>query len=113
MPLPEIELHKLKSYKRNARTHSRKQIRQIAESIRTFGFASPILIDDDDTILAGHARVEAARLLGLKRVPFVRLSHLTTAQKQAFVLADNKLAANAEWDELILAEELQALLKLE
>jgi DNA modification methylase len=100
----------LKPYARNARTHSRKQIKQIADSIKTFGFASPVLIDKDDMILAGHGRVEAAKLLGLKRVPCVRLESLTSEQKKrAFILADNKVAANAGWDDDLLAEELKEL----
>src|SRR5258708_2056099 len=83
----------------NARTHSKKQIRQLADSIRTFGFTNPILIDDTRTILAGHGRVEAAKLLGMTSIPCVRLSNMTPAQKRAYVIADNQLALNAGWDE--------------
>lgn len=87
-----------------------KQIKQIADSIKTFGFASPVLIDKDDMILAGHGRVEAAKLLGLKRVPCVRLETLTSEQKKrAFILADNKIALNAGWDDDFLAGEIKAL----
>lgn len=100
----------LKPWARNARTHSKKQLRQIAESIRTFGFTNPVLIDRSGTILAGHGRVEAAKLIGLATVPCVRLEHMTEDQKRAYVIADNKLALNAGWDDTILAEELQALL---
>ncbi|TIM50845.1 DNA methyltransferase [Mesorhizobium sp.] len=103
----------LKPYARNARTHSRKQVRQIAESIKTFGFANPVLLDQEGTILAGHGRVEAAKLLGMDRVPCVRLDTMTPQQKRAFVLADNKLALNAGWDQDLLAEELQALLDVD
>lgn len=101
---------RLTPYPQNARTHSRKQLRQIADSIEEFGFTNPVLIDDDDMILAGHGRVEAAKLLGMSEVPCVRLSSMTEAQKRAYVIADNKLALNAGWDEDLLAEELGALL---
>lgn len=96
---------------RNARTHSKKQVRQIADSIETFGFTNPVLIDDESRILAGHGRVQAATLLGLATVPCVRLSSMTPEQKRAYVLADNKLALNAGWDEEILAEELGFLIE--
>ncbi|MEO6360742.1 MAG: DNA methyltransferase [Sphingomicrobium sp.] len=104
---------KLKPYDRNARTHSKKQIRQIADSITRFGFTNPVLTDDDQRIIAGHGRVEAARLLGITEVPTVRLSHLNDAERRAYVLADNKLALNAGWDRDILAIELQALVDLD
>ena len=94
-----LDIRGLRPFARNARTHSRKQIRQIAESIRTFGFTNPVLIDDDSTILAGHGRVEAAKQLGMPQVPCVRLSSMTAEQKRAYVLADNKLALNAGWDD--------------
>ena len=108
--LAHIDVHQLRPWSRNARTHSRKQVRQIADSITTFGFTNPVLIDRENTILAGHGRVEAAKLLGMGAVPCLRLEHMTPAQKRAYVLADNKLALNAGWDEELLAEELQALL---
>ncbi len=101
---------RLRPWARNARTHSKKQIRQISDSIRTFGFTNPVLIDAANTILAGHGRVEAARLIGLERVPCIRLENMTPAQKRAYVLADNKLALNAGWDEDLLAEELKGLM---
>ena len=82
----------LKPYPRNARTHSPKQIQQIAASIREFGFTVPVLIDADGMILAGHARIEAAKLLDLKQVPTIRIDHLSEAQKRAYILADNRLA---------------------
>jgi DNA modification methylase len=103
----------LRPYRGNARTHSKKQIRQIADSIRRFGFTNPVLISDDDEIIAGHGRVEASRLLGMESVPTLRLSHLDAAQRRAYVLADNKLAENAGWDRELLAVELQALVDLE
>jgi DNA modification methylase len=102
----------LRPHSGNARTHSKKQIRQIAESIRRFGFTNPVLIGDDGGIIAGHGRVEAAKLLGLESVPTVRLSHLSPAQRRAYVLADNKLASNAGWDRELLAIELQGLIDL-
>jgi DNA modification methylase len=103
----------LQPYARNARTHSPKQVAQIAASIREFGFNSPILIDRDGEIIAGHGRVEAAKLLGLETVPCVRLEHLSDAQKRAYILADNKLAEKAGWDREILAIELQHLTSLD
>ena len=103
----------LRPYLRNARTHSRKQIRQIADSIKNFSFTNPVLIDRDGMILAGHGRVEAARLLGMEKIPCVRLETMSEAQKRAYVNADNKLALNAGWDEEILASELQALAVLD
>ena len=103
----------LKPWATNARTHSKKQVRQIAESIQTFGFTNPILIDDEQTILAGHGRIAAAKSLGMASVPCVKLSHMSPEQKRAYVLTDNKLALNAGWDEDILAGELEALLSLD
>ncbi|MBF9036768.1 ParB N-terminal domain-containing protein [Rhodobacterales bacterium HKCCE2091] len=93
----------------NARTHSRKQLRQIADSIRTFGFTNPVLIDERRMILAGHGRVAAARQLGMTEVPCIRIEHMTPAQKRAYVLADNRLAENAGWNRELLAIELGAL----
>jgi hypothetical protein len=93
----------------NARTHSKKQIRQIAGSIARFGFTNPILIDGDGAVVAGHGRLEAAKLLGLEQVPVLRLSGLDAAERRAYALADNKLALNAGWDRAVLAVELQAL----
>lgn len=98
---------------RNARTHSRKQLRQIAKSIERFGFTNPVLIDDEGRIIAGHGRVEAARLLGLPRVPTLTLSHLSPAERRAYMIADNKLALNAGWDPELLAQELQELIDVD
>ena len=103
----------LKPYARNARRHSKKQIKQIADSIKRFGFTNPVLIADDGEIIAGHGRVAAAKLIGMERVPTLRLSHLTEAERRAYVLADNKLALNAGWDQELLAIELQALVDLD
>jgi len=103
----------LKPYPRNARTHSKKQKRQIAESIRRFGFTNPLLIDDANQIIAGHGRLEAAKILGWSTVPTLRLSHLSDEEKRAYVLADNKLAEVAGWDPEILAIELQGLIDID
>lgn len=111
--LMERPITSLKPYARNARTHSKKQIRQIAASIERFGFVNPVLVSDEGQIVAGHGRVEAARLLGLTSVPTLTLSHLSTAELQAYVLADNKLALNAGWDRDLLAIELQGLIDLQ
>jgi hypothetical protein len=96
-------------YANNSRTHSDEQVAQIAASMREFGFTNPVLIDADDGIIAGHGRVLAARKLGLDKVPCIRLAHLTEAQRRAYVIADNKLALNAGWDEELLRVELTAL----
>jgi DNA modification methylase len=111
--LEYIDVVALRPWSRNARTHSRKQVKQIADSIRRFGFTNPVLVDDNNVILAGHGRVLAAQLLEMRDVPCVRLSAMTAAEKRAYVIADNKLALNAGWDEEILAEELKALLALD
>lgn len=103
----------LTPYANNARTHSRKQIKQIAASIERFGFTNPVLIADDGQIIAGHGRVEAAKLMGLTEVPVLKLSHLSDAERRAYVLADNKLAENAGWDRDLLAIELQGLIDLD
>jgi DNA modification methylase len=100
----------LKPARRNARTHSRKQIRQIAASIERFGFTNPVLIDERAVILAGHGRVEAAKLLGMPTVPCMRIGNMSEADKRAYALADNKLALNAGWDDELLAMELQDLM---
>ena len=93
----------------NPRTHSKAQIRQIADSIETFGFTNPVLVDRDGGLIAGHGRVEAARLLGLDTVPTICLEDLSAAQVRAYVIADNKLAENAGWDRDLLAVEFQYL----
>jgi hypothetical protein len=97
----------------NARTHSKKQLKQIARSIERFGFVNPVLISDDFEIIAGHGRVEAAKILGLKQVPTVRLSNLSPADRRAYVIADNRLAELAGWDRELLATELQGLVELQ
>jgi len=100
-------------YKKNARLHSAKQIRQIADSIQAFGFNNPILVDEKGEILAGHGRLEAAKFLGLKTVPTLRVGHLSATEKRAYLLADNRTAELAEWDLDTLATELGDLLDLD
>ena len=107
--IEQIAISALVPYARNSRTHSAEQIAQIAASIREFGFTNPVLIDRNNGIVAGHGRVQAAQSLGWVSVPCLRLESLTEAQIRAYVIADNKLALNAGWDEGILAEELRAL----
>ena len=97
----------------NPRTHSQKQIRQIATSIETFGFTNPVLVDASGTVIAGHGRVRAAKLLGLQRVPTIRLDHLSPEQIRTYVIADNRLAENAGWDRELLALEFQGLAELD
>lgn len=96
-------------YARNSRTHSPEQVAQIAASIREFGFTNPVLIDANNTLIAGHGRVMAAQALGLASVPAIRLAHLSDAQRRAYVIADNQLALNAGWDMSALARELEDL----
>lgn len=102
-------LDRLSPYARNARTHDDGQVAQIAASIVEFGWTNPILVDAGGGIVAGHGRLLAARKLGLDTVPVVVLDHLTPAQRRAYVIADNKLALNAGWNEELLAAELHAL----
>lgn len=99
----------LRPTRRNARTHSKKQIQQIANSMARFGAINPIIIDDRNRIIAGHARAEAAKLLRLERVPAIRASHLSETEIRAYMLADNKLAQKAGWDKEMLAAELEDL----
>jgi len=109
---PKIEkwpTEKLIPHARNARTHSEAQVAQIAGSIAEFGFVNPILVGDDGVLVGGHGRVLAARKLGLKEVPVIVLKHLTPTQRRALMLADNKLAMNAGWDDELLGAELSAL----
>ena len=108
-----VPIGTIKPNPRNARTHSKKQIKQLAESFRAFGFANPLIIDDQGMLLAGHGRLAAAELLGIDELPCVRLSSMTARQKRAYALADNKLALNAGWDEQVLALELQELLEID
>jgi len=113
MKIENTPVRELRPHPNNARTHSKKQLRQIARSIEQFGFCNPVLIDDANQIIAGHGRVEAVKLLGLEAVPTCRLSHLSEAEKRAYILADNKLAEKAGWDKELLAIELQGLIELD
>jgi DNA methylase/ParB-like nuclease domain len=109
----QVPICSLKPYGNNPRTHSKKQIRQLATSITTFGWTNPVLVDADNRIIAGHGRVEAAKLLGNPHVPVLRIENLTDAQIKAYVIADNRLAELAGWDTEILANELQLLSELD
>lgn len=109
LPVVLRDISLLTAYERNARTHSPKQIQQIANSITQFGFTNPVLIDGKNRIVAGHGRVAAAKQLGLSEVPTIAIEHLSDEQMRAYMLADNKIAANAGWDHEILAIELEYL----
>jgi len=113
MKIETLKTADLIPYARNSRTHSDAQVAQIAGSIREFGFTNPVLIDTNNGIIAGHGRVMAAGKLGLDKVPCIRLAHLTDTQKRAYIIADNKLALNAGWDEEMLALELGELSDLD
>lgn len=113
MNIESIPIDALIPYARNSRTHSDEQVAQVAASIKEFGFTNPVLIDEQGGIIAGHGRTMAARKLGLATVPCIRLSHLSEAQKRAYVIADNKLALNAGWDEKMLALEFADLRAME
>ena len=104
-----LETKGLIPYAKNSRTHSEAQVAQIAGSIKEFGFNNPVLIDEDNGIIAGHGRVMAAQKLGLQAVPCIRLAHLSETQRKAYVIADNRLALNAGWDDQMLTVELQEL----
>lgn len=113
MQIEVIETQKLIPYALNSRTHSDKQVAQIASSIKEFGFTNPVLIDKDNGIIAGHGRVMAAEKLGLTEVPCIRLEHLTEAQRKAYIIADNKLALGSGWNEEMLKVEIQALREMD
>jgi DNA modification methylase len=113
MQIEQIGIATIIPFAKNSRTHSDEQVAQIAASIREFGFTNPVLVDEANGIIAGHGRVLAARKLKLTEVPCIRLSHLTEAQKRAYVIADNKLALNAGWDEAMLKLELADLKALD
>lgn len=107
-----VSIEKLKPYKNNARTHSEEQVNKIANSIKEFGFVNPVLIDSNFEIIAGHGRVMGAKQLGMQEVPCIFVEDLTETQKRAYILADNKLALDAGWDNDILLGELEALKEL-
>jgi hypothetical protein len=104
-----VDVDDLVPYARNSRTHSKEQVAQIAASIKEFGFLNPVIVDGDNGIVAGHGRVLAAQKIGMTTLPVIEASHLTEDQKRAYVIADNKLALNAGWDEEMLRVELTAL----
>jgi len=103
------KIDELIPYINNSRTHSLEQVRQIASSIKEFGWTNPLLLDGDNGIIAGHDRLQAARLLGEKEVPTIQLDGLTEMQKKAYIIADNKLALNAGWDNELLGIEVMDL----
>ena len=113
LKITEKSIAALRPHPNNARRHSKKQIKQIAASIERFGWANPVLIDTQDRIIAGHGRVAAAKQLGLTSVPTIRLEKLSEAEVRAYIIADNRLAELAEWDDEVLAIELQSLVELD
>ena len=108
-----LPITSLKPNPKNPRVHNEKQVRQIAQSIEAFGFNVPILVDDRHNVVAGHGRLLAARKLGWKTVPVIKLNHLTETQYKAFLIADNRLTEISSWDERLLGEQLKVLSDLE
>jgi site-specific DNA-methyltransferase (adenine-specific) len=108
-----VKIEKLKPYENNARTHSEEQVEKISQSIKEFGFINPVLIDSNFGIIAGHGRVLGAKKLGMEEVPCLFVEDLTDEQKRAYILADNKLALDAGWDDEILRQEIKALADLD
>lgn len=104
-----VDINKLIPYINNSRKHSSKQIVKLRSSLREFGFINPVIIDKDYNVIAGHGRIEAAKAEGISEVPCVLVDYLTEAQKKAYIIADNKMALDAEWDEEMLKIELEAL----
>jgi len=107
-----VNIDKLVPYANNARTHSKEQILKLRSSLREFGFVNPVIIDKDFNIIAGHGRVTAAKEEGIAEVPCVFVDHLTEAQKKAYILADNRMALDAGWDDELLAVEMEELKNL-
>jgi hypothetical protein len=107
--IDQTPIEELVPYDNNPRTHSAVQIERLVNSLKEFGFTNPILVDDDCNVIAGHGRLEAAKIVGLKTVPTITLSHLSEDQRRAYVIADNQLALNSGWDDDLLQSELQAL----
>ena len=110
MKITQKKVTELIPYVKNSRTHSDEQVAQIAASIKEFGWTNPILVDGSNGIIAGHGRLMAARKLGYKEVPTIELTDLTETQKKAYIIADNRLALNAGWDNEMLTIELNDLL---
>jgi DNA modification methylase len=113
LAIANIDISDLRPNPHNPREHSDKQIKQLAKSIKSFGFVSPILIDTNGRIVAGHGRLQAAKLLGLKQVPTIGIRHLSESQIRALIIADNRLAEQASWNEQLLGEQLKVLSELE
>lgn len=113
MKIEQLQVIDLIPFINNSRTHSDEQVAQVAASIKEFGFTNPILIDGDNGIIAGHGRLMAARKLSIETVPCIRLAHLSEAQRRAYVIADNKLALNAGWDDELLSLELGELKEMD
>ena len=109
MQFKQVDIDSLKAYPQNARTHNEKQVAQIAESIKEFGFLAPCLVDKDNVLIVGHGRLMAAKTLGMKKVPTLRIEHLTPNQVKAYRIADNQLALNAGWDMDLLGLDLTEL----
>lgn len=105
------EVKKLVPYSKNSRRHPEKQIEQIMSSIQRFGFLNPILVDTKSGIIAGHGRLEAAKKIGMSRVPVIVVDHLSENEKRAYIIADNKIAENAEWDFEMLSQEVADILE--
>ncbi|MCI6649144.1 MAG: ParB N-terminal domain-containing protein [Lachnospiraceae bacterium] len=111
--IKQVPIEHINPFERNAKVHTKAQVRKIADSIQKFGFLNPLLIDHDYNLIAGHGRVQAAKKLGLKTVPCLFADGLTEAQRRAYILADNKLGELAEWDKDLVSEELSALKELD
>src|SRR3984893_9249500 len=111
--IEHVAIERLKLDPRNPRVHSDRQIKQIARSIKAFGFNVPVLVDRHGKILGGHGRLHAGHGLGLRRIPVIRLEHLTPEQARAFSIADNRLSETSTWDDRLLAEVLRALAAVE
>lgn len=109
LSITHLPIHSLVAFGRKTRSHTKDQIQKLAGSIRTFGFSVPVLIDEDGKVLAGNARIEAARLVGLTELPCVQLAHMSPAQKRAFVIAENRIAEDAGWDRDALRIEFEEL----
>jgi ParB-like chromosome segregation protein Spo0J len=107
--IEQVPIQDLRPYQNNSRLHPKKQIEKLARAINDFGFLVPALIDDLNMIIAGHARIEAAKALGLTEVPCIRTSHLTEVQKRTFTIVDNRLSEDAAWDFQLLAQEIKFL----
>jgi ParB-like chromosome segregation protein Spo0J len=113
MQVEYLPVRALRPHSKNAKKHPRKQLEKLAQSIKAFGFNNPVLINDENQIIAGHGRVEAAKLLGMETVPTCKISHLSEAETRAYILADNKLGELGGWDHEQLAIELKELIELD